>query len=598
MFRTHQRSDFRGGITVCGIFGYVGGKSAAKEIVQGLQALTYRGYDSAGVAVQNDYGTQIKKGVGAISEIAGVASLRGKVGVGHTRWATHGEVSVNNAHPFSYGGYTVVHNGIIENYAELKRELTAKGYVFQSQTDSEVIVMLLHFYREYPLLTALRKTVERLTGSYAIVALSDRDKGSIVCTRKNSPLIIGLGKEETFISSDVPALYGKAYQYTPLNEGDFVWVHMGGISFYHGETEVFPKLYSVNENASCHEKRGYAHFMRKEIGEVPNAVNNTLTLLRGQEIALKRVFSNATRVLLTGCGTAFHAAVFGKYLLSRALKIPTQAEVASELRYSGEKVEKSCVCIAITQSGETADTLRLLQSLKKQGHKKLIVITNTPRSSVTAFADITLLTGAGPEIGVAATKSFTSQLAAFTFIVQALSGERGEFITLPKLLTKTLQLESETKEIARELQGQKSVFFLGRDLDYPLALEGSLKLKEVSYLFSDGYAAGELKHGTLALIEKGTPVIVCLTQPRLAEKTLNALHEVSCRGAKVFLITQYEKYSGVLGVEKCLLLPPSSPHLAPLLLSVPLQFLAYHTAVLMGRNPDRPRNLAKSVTVE
>ncbi len=583
---------------MCGIFGYVGGNSAAKEIIQGLQALTYRGYDSAGVAVQHSGGTQITKGVGDISEIVGAASLKGRVGVGHTRWATHGGVSMENAHPFSYGGYTAVHNGIIENYAELKRELTAKGYVFQSQTDSEVIVMLLHCYRDYPLLTALQKTAERLTGTYAIVALSDNEKGSMACTRKSSPLIIGIGREETFVSSDVPALYGKAYQYTPLNEGGFAFITAAGVSFYRKDEEIFPKLFSMNEGAAYHGKQGHPHFMHKEIGEVPKAVNNTLPLLRGQEAELKRVFSDASRILLTGCGTAYHAAVFGKYLLSKALKIPTQAEVASELRYSGERVEKSCVCIAVTQSGETADTLRLLQSLKKQGHKKLIVITNTPRSSATELANITLLTGAGPEIGVAATKSFTAQLAVFAFIAETLSGGQWGLTALPKLLTAALQLESEAKAIAKRLQGQKAVFFLGRDLDYPLALEGSLKLKEVSYLFSDGYAAGELKHGTLALIEKGTPVIVCLTQPRLAEKTLNALHEVSCRGAKVYLITQYKKYAGALGVEKAMLLPKSQPHIAPLLLSVPLQFLAYHTAVLMGKNPDRPRNLAKSVTVE
>lgn len=583
---------------MCGIFGYVGGNSAAKEIMQGLRALTYRGYDSAGIAVQNHCGTQIRKGVGSISEIVGVETLKGSVGVGHTRWATHGGVSVNNAHPFSYGGFTAVHNGIIENYAELKGELTAKGYEFQSQTDSEVIVMLLHYYRDFPLLTALKKTAERLTGSYAIVALSDGEKGSIACVRKNSPLIIGVGKEETFISSDVPALYGKAYQYTPLSEGDCALIHANGVSFFREEREIFPKFYSVNESASCHEKQGYAHYMRKEIGELPVAVKNTLSLLQGQESPLKRLFWGASRVLFTGCGTAYHAAVFGKYLISRALKLPTSVEVASELRYSGAKIEKSCVCIAVTQSGETADTLRLLQSLKKQGHKRVIVITNTPRSSVTEFADITLLTGAGPEIGVAATKSFTAQLVAFSFLAQALTGAQGELSDLPNLLTKTLQTEGVAKEIANELQGQKAVFFLGRDLDYPLALEGSLKLKEVSYLFSDGYAAGELKHGTLALIEKGTPVIVCLTQPHLAEKTLNALHEVSCRGARVFEITQYKKYAGVLGVEKTLLLPKTTPILAPILLSAPLQLLAYHTAVIMGRNPDRPRNLAKSVTVE
>ncbi len=583
---------------MCGIFGYVGYNSATKEIMQGLSALTYRGYDSAGVAVQNNNRTQIKKGVGAISEITEAATLKGSVGVGHTRWATHGGVSERNAHPFTYGGYTAVHNGIIENYAQLKKELIQMGYVFQSETDSEVIVMLLHFYRAFPLLTALRKTAERLTGSYAIVALSDAEKGKIVCVRKNSPLIIGVGKEETFISSDVPALYGKAYGYTPLGEGDLALVTRKGVHFYRGETEIYPSIHPVNESATCNEKNGYAHFMRKEIEEVPTSVSNTFTLLKGQETALKGIFSGATRVLLTGCGTAYHAAVYGKYLLSRALRLPTSAEVASELRYSGEKVEESCVCIAVTQSGETADTLRLLKDWKGKGHRRLIVITNTPRSSVTEYADVTLLTGAGAEIGVAATKSFTAQLFAFTFIAQTLTGGRADYQTLPELLSKTLSLEKNTLSIAKRILGQKAVFFLGRDLDFPLALEGSLKLKEVSYLFSDGYAAGELKHGTLALIEKGTPVIVCLTQPRLAEKTLNALHEVSCRGASVYLITQYEKYAEAPGVQESLLLPKCSPRLAPILLSVPLQFLAYHTAVSMGRNPDRPRNLAKSVTVE
>ncbi len=583
---------------MCGIFGYVGNRSAAAIITQGLKALTYRGYDSAGIAVQCNGNTALKKGVGSIAEIAGVESLKGNVGVGHTRWATHGGVSEENAHPFSFGGYTAVHNGIIENYAELKEELTAKGYVFRSQTDSEVIVMLLHVYRAYPLLTALQKTAERLTGSYAIVALSDGEAETLACIRKNSPLIVGFSQGETFISSDVPALYSVARHYVCLNEGESALITKSGACFYRGEKGITPNMYPLQKQTEVAHKNGFSHYMRKEISQVPFSVEQTLSLLEGQKKAIQRIFSGATRILLTGCGTAYHAAVFGKYLLSRALHVPVMAELASELRYAGVKTEKDCVCIAVTQSGETADTLRLMKAWKEGGHRRLIAITNTPHSSVTGYADLTLLTGAGPEIGVAATKSFTSQLAVFLVILETLGGKNLSLNKLPTLLSQTIKKAEGTEEIARRLQGEKAVFFLGRDLDYPLALEGSLKLKEVSYLFSDGYAAGELKHGTLALIEKGTPVIALLTQPRLAEKTVNALHEVSCRGASVYIITQCEKYLRTCDGEGGILLPKAPPPCMPVLASVPLQLLAYHTAIAMGKNPDRPRNLAKSVTVE
>lgn len=583
---------------MCGIFGYTGAHPAAPLVKQGLIDLTYRGYDSSGIAAQNGHTVTVKKGVGSITAVGGTEGLIGTCAIGHTRWATHGAVCEKNAHPFTCGAFTVVHNGIIENFRTLKSALQKEGYCFFSDTDSEVIAVLLCKYHSLGLLGALKRACRHLVGSYAVAAISAHQPGLVACARQSSPLLVGQGKDGYFLSSDANALSPHARFAVSLQDGDFALIAPTSATFYRGEEEIYPASISLSSPGAQAETQQYPHFMRKEIAEVPLAVTQTVHAFCSQEkTALFSCFQGAKRAVFFGCGTAYHAAVYGKYLFERLCRLPAEAELSSELRYRSPTVTGDTVYIAVSQSGETADTLATVEMLKRRG-APVFAVTNTQESSLARLATHAFITRAGAEIGVAATKSFTVQLTAFLLFACALSKREIPLSALGELCQKATEVEGEIAALSRRLSQAKGVFFLGRDLDYPLSMEGSLKLKEISYLFSEGYAAGELKHGTLALVERDVCVVALATQRSLAKKTLNAVHEVACRGAETALITPFSDLAEECGASKTFLLPTASSEVLPIVASVPLQLIAYHTALCRGLNPDRPRNLAKSVTVE
>lgn len=583
---------------MCGIFGYTGAFPAAPFVKQGLIDLTYRGYDSAGIAAQNGRTVTVKKGVGSITAVKGIEELLGTCAIGHTRWATHGAVCEKNAHPFTVGEFTVVHNGIIENFRPLKHILTEEGFTFSSDTDSEIIAALLCKYRSQGLIGALQAACKHLVGSFAVAAISSKEPTLIACARQASPLLIGQGKDGFFLSSDANAIAPHTRSVVSLSDGDFALVSPQSARFFRGKEEINPHFISLSAPAEQAETQGCSHFMRKEIAQVPLAVTETVRAFTAQEqSAILAAFQGAKRAVFFGCGTAYHAAVYGKYLFERLCNLPAEAELSSELRYRNPAVTEHTVYIAVSQSGETADTLATVEMLKSRG-ATVFAVTNTKESSLSRQVNHTFVTQAGVEIGVAATKSFTVQLTAFLLFACALSGKNLPLDTLGDLCRRAAETEGEIAALAAKLSRAKGVFFLGRDLDYALSMEGSLKLKEISYLFSEGYAAGELKHGTLALVEKGVFVIALSTQGFLAKKTMNAVHEVSCRGAETAILTPFGDLLEESGADKVFLLPSAPPEMMPIVASVPLQLIAYHTALCRGYNPDRPRNLAKSVTVE
>ena len=579
---------------MCGIVGYVGERNAAPILLDGLQKLEYRGYDSAGIAVAEDGKFTVVKRKGRVKGLNAARSLAGKTGVGHTRWATHGAPSERNAHPHLFGGICVVHNGIVENAAALKAVCEARGETFSSETDSEVIAHLIAA-EQGDLLHAVRAAAEKLVGSYAIAVLSESAPDTIVCARKASPLVVGYGEDGLFVASDIPAIAAAGRTVYTLADGEFAVLKKGTApAFYDASLRSVEKreiAYDAEEDAP--EKRGFRHFMKKEIAEAPEAVARSIPDLSKVGFSeLYEVLCQTEYLHIVACGTAYHSGLCMKHAVQKFARLPAEAFIASEYRYSDPIVPKNTLAVAVSQSGETADTLAAAALAKERG-ARVLAVTNVPYSSPTC---------AGREIAVAATKSFNAQLAALYALAGALAESRGKsappLVGIQPLVREAAAAGERVRGWTPYFVGAKSVFFLGRGADYVAAREGSLKLKEISYLPSEGYPAGELKHGTLALVDGRTPVVAVVTDPALADKTMNAVHEVYARGAAVFLITNVSACLSCAEITASVLLPKCEPAYSPMLSSLPLQLLAYYVAIARGNDPDKPRNLAKSVTVE
>ncbi len=611
---------------MCGIVGYVGNQSAAPILMDGLDKLSYRGYDSAGIAVIGaDHRLTVRKAKGKLenlSRLLGEAPVEGCVGIGHTRWATHGEPSDLNAHPHTdvKGGIAVVHNGIIENHEALRRFLTAKGAVFISQTDTEVIAHLLkHLYRG-DMKAALLQAIAMLEGSYALGVVCDEEPGVLYCARNDSPLVVGCKGGEGFIASDVPALLSHTRDVIFLEDKEIARLDEHGISVY--DAYGVPsrhELFHVDWDISSAEKGGYAHYMLKEIHEQPEALQKTYAPRRsqmpGQYSWLPIGPEEAQRlrkISIVACGTAYHAGLVGKYAIEKLARLPVEAEIASEYRYRDPIVGEDELFIAVSQSGETADTLAALREAKRRGARVMAVCNVVGSTIAREVGDAnTLYTYAGPEIAVASTKAYMTQAELMLMLAVALGDLRGflpreeaarlleELAQLPGKAEQALGTEEQLQRLAAVASRKKHVFFVGRGLDYALSMEAALKLKEVSYIFSEAYAAGELKHGPIALLQPGRLVVAAVTQPALLEKTLSNLREVTARGASVVAICRESLKEKVAGsVEQVITIPDADDLFAPLLAVIPLQLFAYCMAVARGCDVDKPRNLAKSVTVE
>lgn len=590
---------------MCGIVGYVGKKQAAPILLRGLKLLEYRGYDSAGVTLLKDGDFYTVKRTGRVQGLDFITEKEGTIGIGHTRWATHGEPSEQNAHPHLFGEFAIVHNGIIENYFELKREAEARGERFLSETDSEVIAHIIQFYYEGDFLEAVRKGIGRLRGSFALAILCKDFPDKIVLAREKSPLIVGIGADGCYAASDLSAITGITNKIYSLADGEIACLRENSIDFF-DKTHKFEKhelsAGLLNETPIIGE---YKHFMKKEMAEIPVAIANSIEGFASNSrfFELCEVLCQTKYLQIIGCGTAYHSGIAAKYAIEQLARVPVETEVASEYRYRHPIIFPNTMVIAVSQSGETADTIAAARLAKEQG-ATIVAVTNVPYSSLTTIADFVLDTHAGTEVAVAATKSYNAQLATLYFLAIALSRARGHSAgfellrSIPALSEQALSAGELTRAFAKEISDANSVYFIGRGADYASALEGSLKLKEVSYLPSEGYPAGELKHGTLALIEKNTPVVVILSQRALAEKTMNAVNEIYARGGKIFLVTTIPEYTERKEVHASVLLPACEEIFSPILTGIPLQMLAYYTALERGNDPDKPRNLAKSVTVE
>ncbi|MDO4534689.1 MAG: glutamine--fructose-6-phosphate transaminase (isomerizing) [Clostridium perfringens] len=608
---------------MCGIVGYVGKEEATKILVEGLSKLEYRGYDSAGVAVLENEKIKVEKCKGRLlnlEEKLKSTPLKGHIGIGHTRWATHGEPSDVNSHPHSNNNVTlsVVHNGIIENYTKLKEMLIGKGYKFFSQTDTEVIPNLVDYYYEGDLLDAVMKATSKMEGSYAIGVICNNEPDKIVAVRKDSPLIAGVGEGEFFIASDIPAVLNHTRDVYLLNDKEFVVLTKNGITLYDEDKNVIEKeIFHVTWNADAAEKGGYEDFMIKEIHEQPKAIKDTMTsrIVLGEPITLddihitKEDLENIDRIYMVACGTAYHAGIIGKYAIEKLARIPVETDIASEFRYRDPVITKNTLVIVLSQSGETADTLAVLRDSKAKG-ARVLAVTNVVGSSVSREADDVLYTWAGPEIAVASTKAYVTQLIAmytiglhFASLRKTVSDEeieniKKEMLVLPEKVEEILSNKEEIQKFAAKHYGEKDMYFLGRGLDYGVAMEGSLKLKEVTYIHSDAYAGGELKHGPIALIEKDVVVVALLTQTELADKMVSNIQEVVTRGARVLAVMCKKDKAYANSMDASIIIPDTISLLTPVLSVVPLQLYSYYVAKQKGLDVDKPRNLAKSVTVE
>jgi glucosamine--fructose-6-phosphate aminotransferase (isomerizing) len=609
---------------MCGIVGYIGSREAVSILLEGLEKLEYRGYDSAGVAVTGGGSIEILKKQGKLGvlrdELNG-HTYNATVGIGHTRWATHGRPSDENAHPHTdcTGKIAVVHNGIIENYVALREWLQAQGHVFSSQTDTEVLPHLIEEFFEGDLLDAVLKASSKLVGSFAMAVVSSHEPNKLVAVRQDSPLVVGLGEEEFFLASDIPALLKHTRFTYILNDGEVAVLEPDQVRIMDRQgNKIDKKVFEVKWEAEQAEKGGYDHFMLKEIHEQPKALRDTLSgriapdnsrvILDELKITPEEI-RGIKKIFITACGTAYHAGFVGKYVIEKLVRLPVEVDIASEFRYRQPIIEPGTLVIIISQSGETADTLAALREAKRQG-AHVIAVTNVVGSSVSREADDVIYTWAGPEIAVASTKAYTTQLASMYLVALHLATVRGTIAPgeLSEILMEMKQLESkaqllvdnsiEIREFAEEISSSRSLFYIGRGFDYAVAMEGSLKLKEISYIHAEAYAAGELKHGTLALIEENVPVVALCTQKDLYDKTASNIQEVNARGASVLTLAM-EGFNAVEKVsDKTIYIPETHPILAPILTVIPLQLLAYHTAVARGCDVDKPRNLAKSVTVE
>lgn len=589
---------------MCGIIGYAGCDSAAKIVYDGLQKLEYRGYDSAGIAVMNYGRIEVIKSVGRVQKLNTYAQiLEGEVAIGHTRWATHGKPCKANAHPHSAGGITLVHNGIIENYAELKSKLQMEGEIFISETDSEVIVRLINRFYDGNLLNAVIKCADMLKGSYALLVICE-GKQEIVAAKYRSPVIIGLGDGCNYCASDEPALAGKCANVCVLEDGDFARITACDVKIYDKcGKRVSRKILPNAAEPAALSLGGYPHYMLKELWESPSTVKNTISAICECAGEIKNALSGADKIILTGCGTAYHAALVGKRYFEEIAGVPAEVEYAGELRYNSPIISGRTALIAVTQSGETADTVEAARLFKSLG-AKIFAVTNSLHSEITRIADVVVPVVAGSEICVAATKSYSGQLAALYLLALQLADKDvaekhcAELKKAPELILETLQ-NIDIYALAEMCARARGVYFLGRGIDYAVALEGSLKLKEVSYLAGGGYPAGELKHGTLALIDSGTLSAFIINDPAIASKGANAVEQTLSRGGMVAVITSLSEVQvQFAGRAEVIRLPECGKYLSPLVSAAALLYLAYRTAVTLDRDPDKPRNLAKSVTVE
>lgn len=608
---------------MCGIVGYIGENQAAPIILEGLAKLEYRGYDSAGMAVFDGKEIKTQKATGRLKVLEnltrGGETLPGTVGIGHTRWATHGAPSDRNAHPHTNttGTIAVVHNGIIENYLQLKKKLLDKGYTFQSETDTEVLAQLLDYYYKGNPLEAITKVLHRVEGSYALGIMFADYPDEIYAARKDSPLIVGQSENGSFIASDVPAIlkYTRTVYY--MENQEVAALRRDGLRFFSvDEEEVTKTPVQIDWDADAAEKAGYEHFMLKEIYEQPKTITDTISpRIRNNDIVIEELnmtdeeLRAVKRIHIVACGSAYHTGVTGKYVLEGLARIPVEVDVASEFRYRNPILEEGSMVIVISQSGETADTLAALREAKARGFKVLGIV-NVVGSSIAREADACLYTWAGPEIAVATTKAYSAQLTALYMLAMKFAKVRGtiteekfqEMLGDLRCLSDQIELllgqKEKVQHFANRYLGARDIFFIGRGIDYAISLEGSLKLKEISYIHSEAYAAGELKHGTISLIEDGTLVVALATQPNLFQKTISNIVEVKSRGAFVMAITNEENKAMEKVSDYTLYIPETNPFFTNSLAIIPLQLFAYYVAVGRGCDVDKPRNLAKSVTVE
>ena len=612
---------------MCGIVGFTGRHQAAPILLDGLSKLEYRGYDSAGIAVRDGEGeTEVIKAKGRLKVLSektnGGETVPGTCGIGHTRWATHGEPSENNAHPHMTddGNIVAVHNGIIENYQELKNKLTRKGYTFYSETDTEVAVKLIdYYYKKYEgtPVYAITHSMVRIRGSYALAIMFKDYPGEIYVARKDSPMILGVAEDESFIASDVPAILKYTRNVYYIGNLEMARVKKGEVTFYNLDgDEIEKELKTIEWDAEAAEKAGYEHFMMKEIHEQPKAVLDTLnSVLKDGKIDLSEVgleeesIRNIQQIYIIACGSAYHVGMAAQYVIEDLAQIPVRVELASEFRYRKMALNTNSLAVIISQSGETADSLAALRKCKENGIRTLGIV-NVVGSSIAREADNVFYTLAGPEISVATTKAYSTQLiAAYTLAIQfamvrgtiteeAYSNYISELQTLPDKICKILEDKERIQWFASKQANVKDAFFVGRGIDYAISLEGSLKMKEISYIHSEAYAAGELKHGTISLIEDGTLVIGVLTQPDLYEKTVSNMVECKSRGAYLMGLTTFGNYNIEDTADFTVYIPKTDPHFATSLAVIPLQLLGYYVSVAKGLDVDKPRNLAKSVTVE
>nr|WP_288302380.1 glutamine--fructose-6-phosphate transaminase (isomerizing) [uncultured Anaerotignum sp.] len=607
---------------MCGIVGYIGQNEAAPVLIKGLKKLEYRGYDSAGIAVFGD-GIHVVKTKGRLADldakVQAMGGVEGHVGIGHTRWATHGAPSDVNSHPHTSmnGRISVVHNGIIENYLQLKAELEEKGYVFASETDTEVVAQLFDYYYDGDMVDTLIRVIGRIRGSYALGILCNEKPDEIVAVRKDSPMLVGIGKNENFIASDIPALLEYTKDYYLLNDNEIVVLKKDSITILDlDKNEIKKDIYNVTWDISAAEKGGYDYFMMKEIMEQPKAFKATISprIVDG-EIKLDNIkytdedIKNINRIHIIACGSAWHAAIVGKYVIEDYARIPVEVDLASEFRYRNPILDKNDVCIIISQSGETADTLAALREAKRQGIR-ILAIVNVVGSSIARESDDVLYTWAGPEIAVATTKGYSTQVALMYLLAMKFGQARGhlsaeevkkltaELELVPSYIEKLLTMDEELKELAKAHAHANDVFVIGRGIDYAVALEGSLKLKEISYIHSEAYAAGELKHGTISLIEEGTLVVAIATQDPLYEKLVSNVKEVKARGAYVVAIAKEGNTEIAEVADKVIYIPQINDKFTASLNVIPMQIFSYYVAIERGCDVDMPRNLAKSVTVE
>ncbi len=607
---------------MCGITGYTGVNQAGPILLDGLKRLEYRGYDSAGIAVCGDEGIKMLKATGKVSHLVEkyneTPDFLGVCGIGHTRWATHGIPNDKNAHPHlsADGKFAVVHNGIIENFAEIRSELQKYGIEFKSETDTEVIVQLLAYNYNGNFKLALMKTIARLEGSYAIGVISADHPGTIYAAKLSSPLIIGLGIGENFFASDITALVNNTKNVIDMDDGEVAEITPDGVKFFdHAGREINKDIRHITWDVAAAEKSGYEHFMLKEIMEQPQALKATIEprVKDAEEIVLEELknldMKRFNRIHITACGSAYHAGCVGRGILEALCRVPVEAEVASELRYRDPIMDAKTLVIVISQSGETADTIAAMKECRSKG-ATLLAIVNVVGSSIAKLADYCLYTWAGPEIAVATTKGYTTQVVLLAMFAVWAAGEmktisRGAYISLvkdiirlPERAQRALDLNSRVKTMAERYNSNSSLFFIGRNMDYAVALEGSLKLKEISYIHSEAYAAGELKHGTIALIEPGRLVVALCCYEKLLDKTISNIQQVKARGARVLAVAHEGNRSIFREADDVLTVPVTDPLLVPVIEIIPLQLFAYYVAKLNGCDIDKPKNLAKSVTVE